>query len=123
MNKFLIIFLILFCSKAEADTLYIRDDGGDLTQCDGLHDAPRSADKKCAFNQFYKDVTFSATKEQNIIITKGTFTVSIQSPDIWIPVATFIANPNYYLTEAIKGRRVYFSQFNGVARQLKLEKY
>lgn len=118
----LIIFLLVSVN-AESANYFIRDDGGSPTECNGLVNAAKKADKKCAFNGYWKSVTYSATSTDTITIGKGTFVISVQPPDIWIPMSTFVASPLQYINAVKNGRKVFFNELGGVAYELQLRKY
>lgn len=120
----LLILLILFCTNVEAGTIYIRTgDGGDSSQCDGSVDAPRNASKKCALNNYYKSGAYSSTSTDNVVISQGSYVISVRPPDIWIPVSTFVASPLQYINAVKNGRKVFFNELGGVAYELQLRKY
>lgn len=121
--RLLAILLIFFCTNVEAGTIYLRNDGGDSTQCDGSVNVAKNATKKCALNSYWKNVTYSATSTDSIVIGQGTFSISVQPPDIWVPVSTFVASPLQYINAVKNGRKVYFSDLGGVAWELQLRKY
>lgn len=118
----LIIFLLVSINAESAD-YFIRDDGGTATECSGLVNAAKKADKKCAWNYFSKDIVFSATNNDTITIAKGTFNVSVRQPDIWVPVSTFVASPLQYIQAVKSGRKVFFKDLGGMAWELQLRKY
>lgn len=121
--RLLAILFIFICSNVQAGTIYLRADGGNATECDGSVDAPKNASKKCALNWYYKNVTYSATSTDSIVIGQGTFNISVQPPDIWIPMSTFVASPLQYIQAVKSGRKVFFSDLGGIAWELQLKKY
>jgi len=124
MRRTIIAFLfVLSALSVQAADIYIRDDGGTTAECDGTVDAPKNDTKKCALNTFYKEMKFSSTTTDNIILRRGVFLVSVQPPSLWITVAQFNAKPEYYIREAKKGRKVYFQRIDGIAYELILRKY
>ncbi len=124
MRTALLLLLITFVSvNANAANIYIRDDGGTPTECDGSVDKPKNSTKKCAFNSYYKELTFSATSQNAIIITKGSFAINVSPPPVWIPVSTFVASPLQYINAVKSGRKVFFKDFGGLAYELQLRKY
>lgn len=123
MRITILLLFLLITTHVEAADYFIREDGGNKTECTGLVDAPKNATKKCAWNTFYQQMTFSATSTDTITIKKGTYMVSVQPPDIWIPMSTFVASPLQYVTAVKNGRKVYFSDLGGIAWELQLRKY
>jgi hypothetical protein len=121
--RIIAILLILFCTNVEAGTIYLRSDGGDSTQCDGSANVAKNATKKCALNSYRKNVTYSATSTDVIQVGQGSFVISVQPQDIWIPIATFVASPLQYITAVKSGRKVFFSDLGGIAWELQLRKY
>lgn len=122
MRAILILF-ILFCTNVEAGTIYLRSDGGDITECDGSADVAKNPSKKCALNSYWKNVTYSKTNSDSIIIGQGSFVIDIRQPDIWVPVSTFVASPLQYINAIKNGRKVFFNELGGVAYELQLRKY
>ena len=123
MKMIMLFLFLLICSNAEAKQIFIRDDGGSMTECDGTADAPKNQSKKCAYNNFYSEITFSDSAADTVTITKGRFFVNIRLPDIWIPMSTFVASPLQYITAVKNGRKVYFNDLGGLAWELQLRKY
>lgn len=125
MRYLLIILFLVISLNANAESFYVRPDGGAQgTECDGTVDQPKDLiTKRCAFNSFYAQMTFSLNKSDSITISGGTYIVSIQPPPIWIPVSTFYTQPSFYINAIKKGRRVYFNELGGVAYELILKKY
>lgn len=121
--RILAILLILFCTNVEAGTIYLRSDGGSSTECDGSVNVAKNATKKCALNSYYKNVNYSETSTDMIVVGQGSFNINIQPPDIWVPVATFIASPLQYINAVKAGRKVFFSDLAGIAWELQLRKY
>lgn len=121
--RLLAILLILFCTNVEAGTIYLRNDGGDSTQCDGTVNVAKNSSKKCALNSYYKNVNYSATSTDMIVVGQGSFNINIQPPDIWVPVSTFVASPLQYIQAVKNGRKVFFSDLGGIAWELQLRKY
>lgn len=122
--RILAILLILFCTNVEAGIVYIDTaKGGSSTECDGSVCSPKNSTKKCALNSYWKNGTYSSTSTDQVIICGGSFNISVQSPDIWVPVATFVASPLQYINAVKAGRKVFFSDLGGIAWELQLRKY
>lgn len=119
----LLILLLLIVPNVYAADVYIRDDGGNLTECDGSVDAKKNSTGKCSLNYFSKNMKFATADADRIIFSKGTFSVNVQPPSLWITMEQFNAKPEYYIREAKKGRKVYFQRIDGIAYELILRKY
>lgn len=124
-NKLLILILVLIPSVCFAQ-VYVRDDGGTpiingVGECDGTVDAPKSADKHCAYSSIYREMTADQNKIDDIIIGKGTFAISIRRPPVWISMTEFIANPKKYTDMAKSGRPVYINNYNGRVYEITLK--
>lgn len=125
---FLLMILLLLPISVNAANLYIRDDGGipilnGVGECDGTLDKAKSNDKHCAYNFYYQQMIAQTKNTDNIIISKGTFNVNVGVPDLWITEDQFYSNTKYYMNQVDRGRKVFLKSFNGVAQQIKLEKY
>jgi len=123
--RILLIILFSFISiNAHATDYYFRDDGGiPNTECSGLYDKPKSTDKNCAYSYNYIEVMATKDSSDNFIISKGNMAIDIGPTSLWITMDQFKANTEFYIREAINGRKVYFKSIDGVARQLQLPKY
>lgn len=122
--RLLTILFILFCTNVEAGTIYIDTaKGGSSTECDGSVCAAKNSTKKCALNSYWKSGTYSSTNTDQIVICGGSFMVSVSQPNIWVPVATFVASPLQYINAVKNGRKVYISDLGGIAWELQLRKY
>lgn len=119
----LILLLMVVSLPSYAVDVYIRDDGGNAAECNGFFDLPKNSSGNCALNYFSKNMKFSTTNADRIIFSRGTFAVNIQPPSLWITMAQFNSKPEYYIREAKKGRKVYFSSIDGIAYELILRKY
>lgn len=117
----LILFLLVSVNAESAD-YFIRDDGGTATECSGLVNAAKKADKKCAWNYFSKDIVFSATNTDTITIAKGRFTVIVRKPNIDVPLATLLASPSQYITAAKNGQKVYYNELDGKRYEIIIER-
>jgi len=123
MKSLIFAFLIVSFSAVSFADVYVRDDGGTSTECDGTVNAPKNSTKKCAVLAFGKNMTYSPTNNDNIIIGKGTYYVSARLPDLWVTSATFNKSPDFYMKAAKSGRRVFVSDLDGIPYELMLRKY
>lgn len=121
-----ILLIILFLSvtvNAYSADIYIREDGGTPTECDGTVDAPKNETKKCALKSYWKSYKFDPNNQTSVLVRKGTFEISVQPPSLWVTLANFNKNPDFYIKAAKSGRKVYISDLDGIAWQLELRKY
>lgn len=114
---------MFFCLNANAADIYIRDDGGTPAECDGSVDAPKNSTKKCALNSYWKNYKFNPNSTDTVSVRKGTYDISVQPPGLWVTLANFNKNPDFYIRAAKSGRKVYISDLDGIAYQLDLRKY
>lgn len=122
--RYIIILLMFLCVNAEAAKTYIdTEKGGSPSECDGSVCEARNPSKKCAINSYWKNGTYSKTSTEEIVICGGSYNISIQAQDIWIPVSTFVASPLQYIHAVKNGRKVFFRELGGVAWELQLKKY
>jgi len=118
------LLFIAFNVHAAPTPIYFREDGGSpTTECNGRYDLPKSKDKNCAYSYNYLEVIANKDSNDVFIISQGKLALSIGPVPLWITEDKFYKNPKYYMNEVDHGRKVYFKSFNGVAKQIKMDKY
>lgn len=81
------LFLFFFInSNSFATTYYVRPDGGTVTQCTGLVDAPLSTDKNCSFNHPFWAISPQGNNPTKLIggdtlVIDGSYKIGFGAPN------------------------------------------
>lgn len=133
MRLLITILLLIFVNVSVADAkIYLREDGGNPSQCDGTHDKPLAGAKDtdpndkntipdCAWNNKTLTVTATSLGQDIIQISQGTVIISVRQPPIAITLEQFIGNPKKYTDMVLADRVVFINNYNGKQRRLLLE--
>jgi hypothetical protein len=94
MRIIAVILISLISLNANAATIYFRTDGGSPLECDGLSNAAKKTNGKCAYKSAVLKIKASLTKEDIIHIVEGIF---------WITITPF--DPN------VSGKKIELTEF------------
>lgn len=126
MKKIIILSAILFMANVADARVFVRDDGGrpiinGVGECDGTVDAPKSEDGHCAYSYIYQERSADPDSDDEIVISKGKFAISVQPPANWISMTEFMSNPKKYTDLAKNGKKVYINNYNGRVYEITLK--